>query len=88
MTDRLDAPALDRWHTHQVVPMPYRLLQNAAFDLDVIRLLGLAYEDACARMPGGDTGHRETIARRIIDAATVGERDVHKLAEYGLNGLA
>ena len=66
--------------------MPYMLIQNAAFDPDVTRLLGLAFEDACARMPSGDASDREAMARRIIDAATGGERDVHKLAEYGLNG--
>jgi hypothetical protein len=65
--------------------MPYTLIQDAAFDPEVTRLLGLAFDDACTRA-GGDKSMREAIAMRIIAAARDGERDVHKLAAYGLNG--
>lgn len=64
---------------------PIRLIQGASFDADVTRLMGLAYEHACARAANGDnTAVRELIAKRIIDAARRGERDVTRLADYAL----
>jgi hypothetical protein len=64
--------------------MPRRLIENAAFGPEVIEILGLAFDDACAR--AADPSQHETIAKRIIKAAMAGERDVHKLAQLGLNG--
>jgi len=67
--------------------MFHTLIETAAFDPEATRLLGLAFEQASARA-GGDQYQRELIALRIIYAAKNGERDVHRLAEYGLNGRA
>jgi hypothetical protein len=54
------------------------------------RLLGLAYERACASV-APDRIIREVLAKRIIEAAKRGARDIEKLIEYGLgrnDGLA
>jgi hypothetical protein len=67
--------------------MPFdRLIGDGAFDPDVMHVMGLAYDDACARANSEDAAVLEAIAARIIDAARKGERDVKKLADYGLNG--
>jgi hypothetical protein len=63
--------------------MPIRLIHAASFDPETIRLLGLAYERASEGGGPGDTV-RETIAKRIIEAARRGERDIEKLIEHGL----
>ena len=63
--------------------MPIRLIQGTSFDSETTRLLGLAYERACESV-GGDMTLREALAKRIIEAARRGERDVEGLIEYGL----
>jgi len=66
---------------------PLRLIQGASFDPETTRVMGLAYEEACARLGSAERSIREAIAKRIIEAAKVGERDVQKLVAYGLEGL-
>jgi hypothetical protein len=63
--------------------MPTRLIQGASFGPETTRLLGLAYERACEGVVA-DVLVREALAKRIIEAANRGERDVEKLIEYGL----
>jgi hypothetical protein len=65
--------------------MPIRIIQGASFDPETIGLLALAYERACESL-APDVKVREALAKRIIDAATRGERDLEKLVEYGLAG--
>jgi len=59
------------------------------FDDEVTRLMGEAFDAACAGLR--DTGQpalvREIIARRIIKAATKGERDPARLRAAGLAAL-
>jgi hypothetical protein len=63
--------------------MPIRLIQGASFDPETTRLLGLAYERACEDM-SPDVTVREALAKRIIEAARRGERDIGRLIRYGL----
>jgi hypothetical protein len=63
--------------------MLIRLLQEASFDPETTRLLGLAYERASENV-GPDGTIREELARRIIEAAKRGERDLERLIQYGL----
>jgi imidazolonepropionase-like amidohydrolase len=63
--------------------MLIRLLQEASFDPETTRLLGLAYERASENV-GPDGTIREEVARRIIEAAKRGERDLERLIQYGL----
>jgi hypothetical protein len=73
-----------------VETMPIRLIQGASFNPETTRLLGLAYERACESV-SPDVTVREALAKRIIEAARRGERDLDKLIEYGVgnsDGLA
>jgi hypothetical protein len=63
--------------------MPIRIIQGASFDPETIRLPGHAYERACASV-APDVTVREALAKRIVQAATRGERDLEKLIKYGL----
>jgi hypothetical protein len=63
--------------------MPIRLIQGASFEPETTRLLGLAYERACENV-AQDVTLRELLAKRLIEAARRGERDLEKLVEYGL----
>jgi hypothetical protein len=69
------------------VMSPLRLIQGASFDPEETRLMGLAYEEACADLGSSDASTREFITRRIIEAAKRGERNVHALARYGREGF-
>ena len=59
------------------------LTQAASFNSETTRLLGLAYDRAC-QSAAADMTVREALARRIIEAAGRGERNVEKLIEHGL----
>lgn len=65
-----------------------RLIEGASFDPETIRLMGLAYEQACLTLGADNIAARELVAKRIIEAARRGERDLTKLAAYGIDGLA
>jgi hypothetical protein len=63
--------------------MLIRLIQGAAFDPETTQLLGLAYERASEGLAPEMTV-KEALAKRIIEAARRGERDLEKLIKYGL----
>jgi hypothetical protein len=63
--------------------MPIRLIYSASFDADTTKLMGEAYEQACEGLSEKDTAAREGVAKRIIEAAKRGERDLAKLIKYG-----
>jgi hypothetical protein len=65
-----------------------RLIAGASFDPETIRLMGLAYEQACLTLGADNIAARELVAKRIIETARRGERDLTKLAAYGIEGLA
>jgi hypothetical protein len=59
---------------------------SSSFDPEVTRILGVAFDGACAlvgRTPQ-PTATREAIAKAIVEAATQGERDLHRLRDTGL----
>jgi hypothetical protein len=66
---------------------PVRLINGAAFDSETTRLLVAAYEQACAQA-GRDPSPslKELFAKRILQAATRGERDLERLTAYALEG--
>lgn len=65
------------------------LLADTSFDADVTRLLGQAFDQACAELH--DNGQpfvvKEVIAKRIIELASEGERDPVKLSKVALTSL-
>jgi hypothetical protein len=64
-------------------------LKDRAFDADITKALGEAFDRACAGL--GDSAQseliKEVMAKRIIAAASAGERDPHRLCERALHGL-
>ena len=62
---------------------------RVVFDDSDTRVMGEAFDAACEEV--GDTGQpplvREVMAKRIIDAARAGERDVNRLRDAALSGL-
>ena len=64
-----------------------RLINAASFYADTTRAMGLAYEEACASLDSTDAATREAVAKRIIEAAGRGERDIARLAGYAIDGL-
>jgi hypothetical protein len=61
--------------------MPIRLIHGAAFDPETTQLLAQAYERACETV-AVDDAIREIVAKRIIEAARRGERNLDRLVEY------
>jgi hypothetical protein len=57
-----------------------------AFDPEATRVLGQAFDMACARLghTPQPTAVREAIAKSIVEAAKGGERDLVRLREAGL----
>jgi len=73
------------------------LLSNAAFDAETTQLLGAAFEAAWEKVKtaGGARAEeceaaltRELLAKRIIEMAKRGERDLDRLVENALDHLA
>jgi hypothetical protein len=65
----------------------YRLMQEAAFDDRAVQAMISAYETAVVEL--GLTSRadpvRQIIARKIVELATTGERDPHRLCEKTLD---
>jgi hypothetical protein len=49
-----------------------RLIEGASFDPETIRLMGLAYEQACLTLGADNIAERELVAKRIIETARAG----------------
>jgi hypothetical protein len=66
---------------------PVRLIHGASFDPETTTLLVEAYENACATA-GADASAslKELFAKRVLQAASRGERDREKLTAYALHG--
>jgi hypothetical protein len=62
---------------------------RVVFDDAATHAMGEAFDPACAEIR--NTGHpfpvREVMAKRIIDAARAGERDVNRLRDAALSAL-
>jgi hypothetical protein len=69
--------------------MPIRpFLSGQTFDPETARLLGVAFEMARAAIKCPRDLSDEIIARRIIELAKAGERNVEVLCEAALNAAA
>ena len=60
--------------------------RSSEFDDFTTGLMGRAFDAACRDLPEGDDLPREVIARRIIRAASKGERDPRRLRAIALGG--
>ena len=67
---------------------PHKLIQGAAFEPETVRVLSQAYETAVRLIGKGQPGPvLETIAKRIIESATAGERDPQKMVDHAIRGV-
>jgi hypothetical protein len=67
---------------------PHRLIEGAAFEPEIIVLMTRAYQDAVKRVGKGQPPLvLETLAKRIIEVAGSGERDLQKMIEYAVRGV-
>jgi hypothetical protein len=71
--------------------MPIRAyLEGQRFDLETIRLMGIAFEMALVALPrteGIGSPTRDEVAQKIIDLAKDGERNPERLCEAALQAL-
>ena len=69
--------------------LPFIRKIGTVFDDQATELMGEAFDDACKELhdKGQPSIVYEVIAKRIIDAARNGERDLVKLRKIGLAGL-
>jgi hypothetical protein len=69
--------------------LPFIRKADAVFDDRVTQIMGEAFDSACKQLH--DTGQPpivyEVIAKRIVDAAKAGERDLVRLRNAGLTAL-
>jgi hypothetical protein len=63
-------------------------LHNVVFDPDTVKVLTASYEQACRFAGNPSVRTKDLFAKRILQAAKRGERDVQKLTECALVGLA
>jgi hypothetical protein len=65
------------------------IFRGAAFDPQAIQSMEAAYEKACRGLASGNSARlvREVIAKRVISAATDGERDPDRLCALALETL-
>jgi hypothetical protein len=68
-----------------VVPL-YRLLQNRAFEPEMIEVMATAFDDACHALGLAERSDplRDMVAQEIIKCAQSGERDAIRLRECAL----
>ena len=66
----------------------HRLIEGGAFEPEVIALLIQAYEAAVKRVGTGQPLIvLETLAKRVIEIAGTGERDLQKMIDYAVRGV-
>jgi len=69
--------------------LPFLRKTGVAFDDHATQAIGAAFDAACTALhdSGQPQNVYEVIAKRIIDAAKAGERDVDRLRDAGLAAL-
>jgi hypothetical protein len=70
--------------------MPVRpFLNGEQFDQETVRILGLAFEQACIGLHIGDCADdvRQAIANKIMEIAKAGERNADVLCECALDEI-
>lgn len=66
-----------------------RLLQNSAFEPELIKVMSAAFDQACGQLGLAKTEDplREIVARKIIECAQTGERELTRLRDCALRSL-
>jgi hypothetical protein len=64
------------------------VIEEAAFEPEAVLQMGRAYEAARKRLGTATPATvLETVAKRIVEAAKLGERDPQRLTSFALRGL-
>jgi hypothetical protein len=67
---------------------PHRLIEGATFEPEIIVLMTKAYQAAVKRVGEGQPPVvLETLAKRIIEIAGSGERDLQKMIDHAVRGV-
>jgi hypothetical protein len=67
---------------------PHRLIEGATFEPEIIVLMTQAYQAAVKRVGKGQPPLvLETLAKRIIEIAGSGERDLQKMIDHAVRGV-
>lgn len=67
---------------------PHRLIEGAAFEPEIVKLLIKAYEAAVKQVGKGQPVHvLETLAKRIVEIASTGECDLQNMIDYAVRGV-
>jgi hypothetical protein len=61
--------------------------QSVFFEPEATRAMGIAFDKACALLPGQPSLVREVIAKRIIDLAREGDNNPDHLCDVTLTSL-
>lgn len=71
------------------MPIARFIQVSGTFDPEAIRILSAAFDMACALIghTPQPTATREAIAKAIVEAATLGERDPIRLRDAGLDAI-
>jgi hypothetical protein len=66
-----------------------RLLQNSAFEPEMIEVMSAAFEEACSSLGLAQVSDplREMVALKIIECAQTGERDRERLRDCALKAF-
>jgi hypothetical protein len=66
-----------------------RLLQNSAFEPELITVMSAAFDQACRQLGLAETEDplREIVARKIIECAQTGERELARLRDCALRSI-
>ena len=67
----------------------YKLSKNTVFDQDTVDQLALVFEDVCRRLGLAERTDplRDTVARKVIEIASAGERDPMRLCDKTLEAF-
>ena len=71
-----------------IIPfLPYLRARDGAFDDEVTRIMGEAFDAACLELHYIGNLGREVVADRIIESAKRGERDRMRLRDAGIAAI-
>jgi len=69
------------------MPVQETTFDKTSFDPGTLRALTAALDVACRTLGECDPDTRKRLAARIVAGAESGERDVHKLALFAIDGI-
>jgi hypothetical protein len=81
MQTNLASPASGVRRIPDVIP----IFKDAAFEPELLHVMGEAYDLACKQIDGAGDLVKEVVARRIVDLVLSGQRDPLKLSQEAIS---